>query len=258
MYALMAVLGSSGCRAHFDARTDASAEPERDACATPGCADLLAYWKLDDELTDVIAGRPLRLFGGVTWTTGRTGMALEFDGKDARAAASPDPTLDNLSSLTFTAWIKLRGDGLGGLGPILVKGGSGSQAAKRWLINSFVCATTHCLELTVNRATEDGGAASNTGVTPSSWQFAAATFDPVDGAHHYLTSAEEPVVLQELTYNDEAAGTGMIADDTATPYVIGGWPDKGDSGVFDGAIDEVQIYRRVLTRDELRTIAAAP
>lgn len=240
----------------------ADAVPDDAGCTAPGCADLIAYWKLDGDLMDIVGGRPLTLVGNGTKPVSHDrGLALSFDGADGRAIVERNPQLpagapdilDNLTSLTFTALINPQSSGLGSLGPILAKGGAGRNAAKRWLINGLMCNGVRlCFELTVNRTGAPGEAGSSTSATMDQWQFVAATFDPLLGAHLYVGG-------DEAVYSDEpTAGADSISDDIQTSYAIGGWPTpNGNNGVFHGQIDEIQIYRRALTSAEISALYAA-
>lgn len=217
--------------------------------------DPVAYWRFDEgsglQATDEIGGHVLALTS-VTWTTGRLGTAIELNGIDSLALGSTPSDLDNLREVTFVAWIAPRSDGKNGYGAIVSKGGGGDTSSKRFLINSgsMSCMGGACLEMAVNQTVVYGGAMSTPGtVTFATWQLVAGTYDVARGGTVYRDGVE--------TTATQAPGIGTLEDDAATGYAIGGWSVPTMSGVFDGAIDEVRIYDRVLAPHEIRAIYQA-
>jgi hypothetical protein len=76
---------------------------------TPGPTGI-GYWPADEgagpTAADSAGDADLTLSGGTTWTAGRTGAGLQFDGADD-AAATTGPVLDTRTSFSVSAWVKL-------------------------------------------------------------------------------------------------------------------------------------------------------
>ena len=90
----------------------------------------VGYWKFDENTGTSYTydtsgnGNTGTLVNGPTWAPGKYGSALNFDGNaaaDDYVYASPNSTINNLTAMTFSAWIYPRGLGEGGSGRIFAK-----------------------------------------------------------------------------------------------------------------------------------------
>ena len=75
-------------------------------------------------------------------------------------------------------------------------------------------------------------------VSVGRWQHVAAVFDPAAGTVRFYKNGAE-AVIRELGYDKS---TGNVTIGARTPE---------GAGSFDGAIDEVRVYRRALSADEV-------
>ena len=57
----------------------------------------------------------------------------------------------------------------------------------------------------------------------------------------------------EVAYRTQTPATGILRPDADTPFGLGGTPGSGFFA-FNGALDDVRIYNRVLTVAELQTL----
>ena len=81
--------------------------------STDGPEGILAYWKLDEDsgtaVSDSVGTFTGILVGDPTWTNGRVGNALDFDGVDDYVTIPREPSLEGMESFTYEAWIYKRG-----------------------------------------------------------------------------------------------------------------------------------------------------
>lgn len=181
---------------------------------------------------------------GATWTTsGKYGSALNFS-RNALVGIN-GPSLEDIATFSYCAWVYPRSQGGQADGRILHKGTNSSR--KQFHTDSGV---GNSLALYVDRS---GGAAQAVSVantlTLNQWQYVCATYDETKGARLYKNSVE-------LSYSTNTVGAGTTADDSGAGLSIGNrsTADKG----WDGLIDEVRIYNRVLTSAEQLNIMNIP
>jgi hypothetical protein len=169
---------------------------------------------------------------GATWTAaGKYGNALSFDGVGDKVTVADSATLDVAGDFTLSAWIYP--SSLSGYKDILVKGDDSS--------NNFFLET---LDNQVAAGFYQGGwrehvtAAAN--LVPNNWQHVAVVFNAAgDNIRIYVNGVEK---LNE-------AETGTPAINTRAMTI--GFGFAGED--FAGRIDDVRIYRRVLTQAEVQT-----
>ena len=170
---------------------------------------------------------------------GKIGQALLFDGVNDQINAGAGSSLGNLGPLTFSAWIKPRSMGGGSSGAIMGKTGTG------YVI--FQLANTNGLGFGKNYDTaNDLEAYSNdNAVTMGIWQHVVATWDGTAVAtnvHFYVNGVE-------TSYQFPNDATGNRVSDVGKPLVVGSF--YNGNSPFDGALDEVRVYNRVLTQAEI-------
>ncbi len=171
---------------------------------------------------------------GASRVSGRYGGALSFDGADDKVTVSDADSLDLSSAFTVCVWVKYsvaanrcvvdkRAAG-GAINYRLYKSSDGS-------LNLEVYDGTH--DLIVNT-----GAAYNDNV----WHLAAVTWARGDKGCIYIDGV--------LKNNVPDTITGTITNNG--PLTIG---NSGEGGKwFNGLIDDVRVYSRVLTVEEIRRI----
>jgi chitodextrinase len=167
---------------------------------------------------------------GATWTTGRYGSGLSFNGSSGRVDL---PALGTFYDTGFTleAWVKKRTTA----SDVAVLGtwvGGESGGPMIWVHHG-----TGRYNLTLNTGALasylDSGRAPGVGV----WQHVAATYDGIV-ARFYVDGAE---VASRIF-------TGNVGD--SDTWRIGAY-GPGPAGFFDGEIDEVRVYGRALGPAEI-------
>jgi hypothetical protein len=166
----------------------------------------------------------------VTWTTGRYGRALSFNGNSSIAEIADAADLDLASGMTIEAWIR----------PASTQTGARTIAAKSGTAGAF----PYGLEL---RSGRPGGfvrlgstsvrADAPSSVAAKAWTFVATTFDG---------SAIRTYVGGRKSSEKQTSGTISAS---ASPLELGANSVSGDR--FKGAIDNVRLYSRALSSTEL-------
>jgi hypothetical protein len=174
---------------------------------------------------------------GPSWTVGRFGEALSFDGVNDTVNL---PALGTFYDTRFTlsAWVKKSGTKTDSAIVGSWVGGAQNGGPMLWVHNSV-----NRYHLTLNRTAStylDSGRTPTTG----QWQYVAATWDGTT-ARFYVDGVE--------TAN--RAYTGNVGD--SNTWRVGAY-GPGPIGFFDGAIDEVRIYSRALSAAEVQTDMNAP
>ena len=210
----------------------------------------VGWWKLDEGSGTTTADSSGNAHNGTltnspTWTTGRVGpSALTFNGTTAQVGVSGSAPLANLYTAGFTvsAWIKPAGAGGGNAGRIVDKDNNSAG----WF---FAMSGATQIRLTSDQ--DPSGVTSMTStatIALNTWQHVAATWDGHSGGqmHVYINGVQADSATT-------AGGAGTEADDSATPLTIGDRPlnDRG----FNGSIDEVRIYNRILSAAEIQALA---
>ena len=201
---------------------------------------LAGYWKLDDgsgtNATDSSTnGNAGTLTLGPTWTTGQIGGAVSFDGVDDYIDTDNGSSMDNLTQLTHAMWIYPTSDN----GFLIAKRNSGgghdgfrltSGTLQGWISN-FVADS-------VARST------SSTTVSLNVWSHVAMT---------YSHAGDKKVRLyingSEVAYSEQDTNPSGTDTDTGFDFYIGTSQLQG--APFTGNIDEVRIYNRALSADEV-------
>ena len=173
---------------------------------------------------------------GATWSTGRNGGALAFDGVDDWVTVDDNPLLD-VTRLTVSAWIRptvrtpwmtvLMKEAPDTLAYALYANNDASRPAGEILVNGVIRIATGTAAIATN-----------------AWTHLAYTYD---GAN--MRMYVNGVLVRTV------ARTGNITASTG-PLRIGGNEVWGE--FFTGLIDDVRVYNRALTLAEVQTDMNTP
>ncbi|MGW4986121.1 exo-alpha-sialidase [Streptomyces mirabilis] len=196
-----------------------------------------------DPTTDDLArhAEPAAVLGGARETAGVRGGALEFDGVDD-AVRLPYQDRLPLGTKDFTASLWFRYTATGGEQPLLWMGGIGTTQPQVWMR-----AEPASHRITALITTRSGAAAP----TSASVRTASAYND---GQWHHLALRRGGGLLT-LSVD----GTAVVAADVPgsvsrnSPFGVHVGQRMDSRAYFTGAIDEVRVYDRVLSDDELST-----
>jgi hypothetical protein len=193
--------------------------------------DLVGHWKLDDGTGSASAadasgnghtGTLTNMDPNAGWVPGRTGGALEFDGTDDYVETTSFSTPNRI--LTMSAWIK----------PNTV---TGTQTVIQY--------QNHLMQLNGDKVNVfwTGGINHNTASNLASghWYHIVGI---IDGANDLVSIYRNGILaLQEsdaFLNNNSVSGTLRVGED------------------FNGQIDDVRLYNRILTAEEIQKLATPP
>jgi Concanavalin A-like lectin/glucanases superfamily len=186
------------------------------------------------------------LINSPQWIAGVAGRALNFDGDGNAVRMSGSGGLANLDKggLTVSAWIRPATAGAGGRGRIVDKDNNDAG----WFFSMY---TSNNIQFAVDQF--DGAnpsRISTAAVDLNRWQHVVATWDgSTSGSNIHL------YVDGVLVDGGASSGSGARFDDSGTPLTVGNRAGDLARG-FDGGIDEVQVYDRVLSASEIQTLAS--
>ena len=177
------------------------------------------------------------VISGASWINqGRFGKALSFDGVNDWVTINDAPSLDLTTGMTLEAWIYPTTSS--GVRDVLIKEGASVDIYNLYARNGRGRSESNIYIGGSNRTAE--GAALKANV----WTHLAGTYD---GSMLRLYINGVDVAHQ--------AQTGLIATSSA-PLRIGGNSIWGE--YFKGRIDEVRLYNRALTLEEIQTDMNTP
>ena len=167
---------------------------------------------------------------GATWTTGISGKALSFDGRDDYVSVTSSPSLDITGKITIEAWVK----------PNDVVSGQGLVCKRN--LNTY---TPYVLILHYSYLSyqyHDGASwrgYDSADVTADEWQHIVVAFSPSDNHIYFYKNG--------VSFGDSVT-TGTPRGNSL-PLWIGRDPAYT---YFNGIIDEVAIYNRALSPEEIK------
>ena len=210
--------------------------------APPNNQGLVGYWSFNEGTSTVAldySGNKNKgtLVNGPAWVNGKRGKALNFDGVNDFVDANPSNgnNLDISGPLTVTAWVKT--NSLGTFQTIISKHTGGSNANYLiWIENQNRFQTY----------ASPGGISTNvmgtTVAKKNTWYHVAELWD---GAFLRLFVNG----VQEGTPASGSGNVGVTIKDVAI-----GSESYGGSNFFNGLIDEVRVYNRALSADEIQKL----
>lgn len=208
---------------------------------------LFAYWKFD-EGSGFIAGDSSGngkdgIIDGATWTTGKIGDALSFDGFDDWVDVPDDISTKHI---TLEAWIYPTGfdDGPGDQGNAIIQrstGGAGAPGDRSWSWRLRIMPRSHLAQFqAAGPNTGVGSVVAPTALVQNRWYHLAATYD--GNVMKIYVDGEVKATNSNLD--------GPLETYHLIPVAIGcleGWGLQH----FQGIIDEVRVYGRALASEEV-------
>jgi hypothetical protein len=210
---------------------------------------LVAYWAFNGDATDGSGnGNDGTLVGDPVWAEGPSGFgqALSFDGVDDHVTLGTGASLSGPTDSTVALWVKTSSSGENTLIQQRMGGDTG-------YIGQYILSV---------------GTAHNSPIDPgqvyfmiynAGFQWEIKSVETInDGAWHYVAgvrSGETGTIYIDGTADSTATGT---IQDLGGDIEVAIGRDIRDGGQYlEGELDEVVIYSRALTVDELIQLAAA-
>lgn len=230
----------------------ASTDPKKAASFVDLSRDLVAYWPMDEtngtRVSDLSPNAAHGTLSGIDanqtaspWTSGLAYGALRLDGKNDCVLFPGVTVLDDLRPLSFAAWVKPEGEGVG---YVVAKR---SEHPGFWRLATgpsameFAKAFTGDTSITI----------SKTGLTPGLWAHLAFTWDgstKAGGYRLYKNGAE-------VAYKTRVNGSGLYRQDKDNVFSLGS--RGGANTFFTGLLDEVRVWNRVLGPAEITALNRA-
>jgi hypothetical protein len=200
---------------------------------------LAGWWKLDDGFGDIAHdsstyGTDGTLFGGPLWINGRIRGALQFDGQATYVECGVGENLNITDVITVAVWVNTSDSGNGEINSYLMKG-------------EFTYGIRHTTSNNIEFYIYSDG--FHRALTPVTEAF--------NGQWHHLAGTYD-VLAMKLYIDGELMATtqysGVINRDNN--YLLNfGRNNQGDSNNqwrYEGALDDIRIYNRVLSQQELQ------
>jgi len=214
----------------------------RFASAVPIPLGLIALWRGEADANDLIGGHHGTFFRGTVVTapdvtaSGKVGGALNFDG--TLHVRVHDSAALRPAQFTVEAWVFPTEDK--GPSRTIIARGSSTNDSDTWCLSlpfgsrpRFISHENHLLQ-------------SPFGIPLNEWTHLAATFDG-EKKRLYVNGAQ-------AVASDGFLDT-LVYDTAPVPVTIGSdWASNASSDVFIGRIDEVALYNRALTADEVASV----
>jgi len=203
------------------------------------CMDygLVGSWNMDEGTGTTIydgsdEGNDGTLIHDPKWTTGKSGSALQFDGVDDYVDCGNDESLNSLTtSFSISMWVKRNKDG----SYFLIQKGTANNNAYIWYGTM-----PDMVFLVGNGSTWDTLLATN--IFPdSNWYHIVTTFN----------NGTAIIYRNGVSFTSKTMSVSAVSL-SSTIQQIGARVVGGSVGYFGGTIDEVRIYNRALSAEEVR------
>lgn len=213
---------------------------------------LVGYWNFDEEkgttVKDSSGSGANGTIEGAKWVKGKVGNALEFDGVENYVEVEDNEKLNPSSAISIEFWIKPTAsqdvDEQNNWRYVISKGGWGSY--------HIILEEKLTFGVTVKADGADQRWWNKTPIAIGEWSHCAFTFDASTGMGRTYVNGKLD------TEQEKTKGTIDVNDGTLKI----GWPSGTDapngSGCPKAVIDEVKIYNRVLSADEVKAHCGSP
>ncbi|MDO8728838.1 MAG: LamG domain-containing protein [bacterium] len=216
---------------------------------------LVGYWSFDGK--DVAGVTALdrsgnnnngTLTGGPTRAIGKIGQGLSFDGVDDVVSVTQSASINDLDTVTVSAWVYARSSGGGGCGRIVDKVNASADGGFQF----HICGSpaTSYMEFDAPRWQTTNGAwiTANDTLGFNGWHHVAVTYD-------YSSTANDPKLYLDGTFiasSEFATPAGTKATGETETLNIGNRNNL--QRTWNGLIDDVRVYNRALTGDEIKRL----
>ena len=230
----------------FDTQTYTLTVEQTCVAAPP---NLFNWYQAEGDATDVRGGKDGSLRNGTTFAPGKVGQSFSFDGSNDYVLLPASTRLNTDDDFTIDAWINKGTQPAPGIILGQSDGTSGSDRPLIWFRVFGGGSVSALLRGTGTSATVR--ADSSQLVNDEQWHHVAAVWKAASG-----------LLLIYVDGVESGRATGSLGGNTASnDWVgIGGVNDNLGEGVqhfYQGLIDEVGIFHRALTDDEIETLHCA-
>ncbi|NOS71545.1 MAG: hypothetical protein HOP33_16670 [Verrucomicrobia bacterium] len=209
-------------------------------CSAQNCAPapsgLVGWWRAEENTFDVQSGNFGTLMGNTTFGTGRVGQAFVFDGSGDGVSVG-NPTNLQLQNFTIEAWVKRSSTSQASLDPY------DSGAIFHYAYGGYGFGINNSGQLWLGKV----------GINAV---FSSLTITDTNSFHHAVVTKSGSTVIFYLDGVTETVVPYNITFEFTGPVAIGA--RGGDMvGSLLGLVDEVSVYNRVLSNNEIQAIYTA-
>jgi hypothetical protein len=203
----------------------------------PDASGLVAHYEFDQNANDSSGNNNHgTLAGNPQWVTGEIGGSLQLDGRNDYVDCGNDPSLDMTGAITISAWIYPVGSGASSTFPRIVDKSDGTGGGDPGYKIYLRAADDYVVSVSAGGSYMNSSSAA----VLNGWNYVAFV----------ITGTQWKLCLNGVWQEwDEST----FPSSSNNPLFIGNSP-VGDRH-FDGIIDDVRIYSRVLTSAEIAWLA---
>jgi hypothetical protein len=233
-------LGSGSDRAADVPKPDMASEPTQESPET--LASLVSWWSGDGNALDSIGSNDGTPQGGLTFAQGIAGQAFSFSGADDHVNIGNPASLNSFSSgITLEAWIMPNAT-TSGINAIITKWGQSNSTDAYGIYLEGSAGDLRLLGGIGVPGISDNGIRG--GVVPADqWSHVAMTYDNGTGVNILYVNGE--LVAERVR-------PGGITQSSLN--VLIGRENSHRPRPFKGLIDQVRIFNRALSSDEIKAI----
>ncbi len=223
-------------------------------CTQAAEPDLLGWWKLDDG-TGTIAvdssgnGHDGTFVGDPEWVAGKFGSGLLFDGQGGERVSLGSLDIQS-GAMSITCWLNASNLDTPGNDPRMVsKANGGDNNDHWWMLSSSRISGNKFLRFRLK--TTDGQATSELkagSLEVNEWIHAVCWWDGTN-----MRIYKNGVEVGSLP-----KGGSSVATDPSVQAAIGNQPIGAENRPFEGIIDDVRIYTRALSVEDIQEVMAGP
>ncbi len=234
---------------YMQGQTTLAATQNPRASATTLDSGLVGYWSFNNQ--DMVNGAVrdksgtgntanlVNIATSTFYTQGKMGQGFKFDNNDDQVKVNAASSINNLSAVTYSIWVKARSTGGAAAGRLFDKNqiifGLSGQALG--------------LDVVFSGGTNLRRYAAASTFTLNKWTHWVVTWDgsnSASGVHIYRNGVETSYAALDRD------GVGSKSSDSGSNLFIGN--SSAASRCTDGILDEARIYNRVLTLPEIKQL----
>ncbi|PZG17135.1 LamG-like jellyroll fold domain-containing protein [Nonomuraea aridisoli] len=238
----------SACVGEVSTAPDPDPDPTPTPTPTPS-PELKARWSFDEATgttaADSSGNNHSATLTGATWGTGKSQSGLQLSGSTSSYGVTNGPVINTNSSYTVSAWARI--DNITADHAIVSQDGAVNSAFKlayspgdkKWRMVTYQTDTTNATPL---RALSTQNAIAN------EWTHLVGVYDSTAGKMRLYVNG---VLNAETTFNSSWNATSKVQ--------IGRTKANGTlTNFLKGAIDEVRLYQKALTAEEISNLYSNP
>jgi len=206
----------------------------------PGTTNLVARYTFDGNANDSAGSNNGTATGLPTYSTGKFSQAIRLDGVDDYVDCGSGASLNLTGAVTVSAWIRLSASGLD-----QKIAGNQDNTTGGYKFGVFTNDKVEFeIRTSANAGTLNRTTAGGTVLTPGVWYHVAGAYSQ----GNYIRTYVNGVLDREL------ATTSVLGTSTGT-LKIGCEPFTTSGSLFNGLVDEVQVYKTALSAGQVAWLA---